>query len=311
MTQENGKKLVVRRALQPAAKIGTREMVVWQDRQGTEIALTVDLVRQVLPKGKYPATDAEILLFLQQARSRRANPFTGDMYLIKYAADAAAQIVVGYHHLIATAKSNPNYAGFSLHYVDGGGKRIADGLEEEKNVIAAVCSVAIKGFEEPVKFVARMKEFRKARPNPDNPWNQMPIVMLGKCAIANAHRLADPNLAGMYLPEEVGQGYIEVAAVEISETPAADTPQEAEPAVLEPPAEEPDKKKRAELMKQLKLEGAKIAWDTKRITRQMAEYFICEIEPEAKNLSDSQLESFLDYMKSFQAKEGFDPFAGQ
>jgi len=53
--------------------------VKWEDRQGTEIALNVPLYREMF-KSKYPTSDAEVLLFLHQARSRRANPFTGDMY---------------------------------------------------------------------------------------------------------------------------------------------------------------------------------------------------------------------------------------
>jgi len=58
--------------------------------------------------------------------------------------------------------------------------------------VAAVCEVMIEGYANPIKFVARMKDFDKKQAQ----WNTMKVTMLGKCAIGNAHRLADPSLAG-------------------------------------------------------------------------------------------------------------------
>ena len=193
----------IRRALQARQAISPKEMVTWVDDGGTEVGLNAGLV-QYLFKSKYPITDREALLFIQQAKARRANPFTGDIYLVKYSASDPAQIVTGYHYFMRKVKENADYRGYSLWYVDKEGKRIADGLETPESVVAAVALVRIAGYEEPVKFVARMKDYNKHQAL----WNNMAVVMLGKCAIGNAHRLADPGLGRLYLPEEVGQGYI-------------------------------------------------------------------------------------------------------
>lgn len=193
----------LRRSLQAAAPVSVKGVVKWHDERGTEIALNVPLARSMF-KSKYPFTDVEMALFIQQCYARRANPYLGDMYPIKYSASDPAAFVTGYHYLMGQVKKSPDYRGFDLHYVDAEGKRIPDGLESAEKVVAAICQVRITGYESPVKFVARMKDFNKGRAQ----WTSMPVLMLGKCAIANAHRLADPGLAGMYLPEEVGQGYV-------------------------------------------------------------------------------------------------------
>ena len=225
-----------RRKLRPLARIGVAEAVTWNDNRGTSISLTVAAVRDILPHGRYPATDAEILLFLHQARSMEANPFMRDLHLIKYAPNDPAAIVTGYHFLMATAKANPAYRGYEQWFVNRDGKRIQDGLADEENVVAAICEVHMAGYDQPVRFVARKKEFNKGQAQ----WLKMPVVMLGKCAIANAHRLADPGLAGMYLAEEFGQSYAvsEDAGGEIIDTTAVPTPEEpAEPATAPAPAE--------------------------------------------------------------------------
>jgi phage recombination protein Bet len=202
-------KLPVRRKLAPIQARPTETQVVqWTDDAGTDVSLSLADVKELF-RGKYPLTDREWLLFLHQCRSKRANPFQGDLYPIKYAADGAVALVTGYHHLMRQAKRSPDYAGFSQWFVNADGKRIPDGLETLENVLAAVCEVYVRGYQEAVRFTARLKEFRKQRPGADNPWNAMPIIMLGKCAIAGAHRLADPGIGRMYLEEEVGQPYVE------------------------------------------------------------------------------------------------------
>jgi len=205
-------KLPVRRTLQPAARVSRADIVKWTDRSGTEIALNVDLARELF-KTKYPLSDAEVMVFLHQARSMGANPFRRDLMPVKYTPQDPVSLIAGYHYLMSEAKRNPRYRPFRLWYVNADGKRIPDGLETEENVVAAVCEVPIEG-EGTYKFVARMKEFNKGVAQ----WKTMPLVMLGKCAIGNAHRLADPGLAGMYLAEELGQGYSPTPTDDITDT---------------------------------------------------------------------------------------------
>ncbi len=194
--------VLVRRVLQPAAKITHDAVVSWVDSQGTEIALTEALVKALF-QGRNPFTPTECLLFLQQARSRRANPFLGQIYLVKYAPDSPASIVTGYPWLMERARDDPDYDNYATWAVDAQGKRIADGLETKETVVAYVCEVYNKS-RRPVKFVARMAEFNKNQAL----WKTQPLVQLEKCAIANAHRRADPaRLAGLYTEAEIGQRY--------------------------------------------------------------------------------------------------------
>lgn len=229
----------VRRTLQQAQKIAVTEPVRWIDRQGTSFEITVALARELF-KSKYPFTDTELLTFLHYGRSMRANLIKRDMHLIKYAQGDPAQIVMGYHFFMAIAKEDPNYDNYDLWCVDAEGKRIKDGLETAENVVAAICEVYQKNKSRPVKFVARMREFNKRQAM----WNVAAPLMLGKCAVGNAHRLADPGrMAGMYLEEEVGQDYVDAEVTEVAqdeaEAPAeADSRPEPEPETSEPGAEE-------------------------------------------------------------------------
>ena len=236
----------ITRKLQPAAPVDNASIVKWEDKQGTEIALNVPLIRQLF-QGSNALTDADCLAFIHQARSRRANPWMGDIFVIKYEPNRPASIQTGYHFFMRVAQENPRYAGFDVWCVNKEGKRIADGLEAEEdargNVVAAVCEIYIRGLDRPIKFVATMREFDKHQAL----WKTMRTNQIKKCALGNAHRHADPNLAGLYLPEEVGQGYVdsEVAVpalplvegtVEAPEAPvAAETP----PATPEPVSEAP------------------------------------------------------------------------
>jgi hypothetical protein len=301
----------MRRSLQPAATIAPGEMVKWLDRQGTELALNVPLVRTLF-KSRNPFTDAEIMVFIQQARAKRANPFVGDLYLVKYAADAPAQMVTGYHYLIQAAKNNPEYAGFETWFVDLQGKRIADGTETTENVVACVCLVHIRGYEQPVKFVARIKEFKKNFPG--TPWAGMPLVMLQKCAVGNAHRLADPGLAGMYLPEEFGQEYVAPpeAAVDVDFTEQPEAPQPAESDTPDAtPSEEPNASpggaedaglptERAPLLNLMEVEHKKIGRPRPEILADWASSV--KRTPEPKGPTDLNVEELQAYVRWLRAQ---------
>jgi len=153
-------KAPVRRSLLPAARIEAGAIVKWQDTHANEIELSVSLARALFPS-QYPLSDEELLLLLHTARSLRANPMLNEIYGVKYAANQRVAIVVGYHYFLQRTQENPRYVGFTAWCVDAEGKRIPDGTEDLKKAVAAICLVRIKGFEEPVKFVARMAEFNK------------------------------------------------------------------------------------------------------------------------------------------------------
>ncbi|MBU3936051.1 MAG: recombinase RecT [Proteobacteria bacterium] len=213
-----------RRVLQPLARIDPDEAVQWADAHDSTIALSVAAAKAVLPTAA-DCSDQEVSYFLHYCAARHTNPFLQDAYLIKYDKTKPASIVTGYHYFMQAVKRDANYKGFELWYVDNEGKRIKDGLETKQTVQAAICEVHVEG-RLPTKAVCRMQEFNKAQAQ----WNMMPVQMLGKCAVGNAHRLADPGLAGMYLPEEMAQEYVDVEAREIEDESATEAPQTESPA---------------------------------------------------------------------------------
>ena len=124
------------------------------------------------------ATPAEIFMFLGTWKAMKLHPFKQEAYLIKYDAKAKAQIVVGYEAYLARAYKNPNYRGFKcLEIIEG------------KDCVGAVCIIYFKDGREPFEWRVSMKEYNKHMAL----WNQMPITMIKKVAISQAHRLAMPT----------------------------------------------------------------------------------------------------------------------
>ena len=203
-------KVPVRRVLQPAAQVDVDKPVEWSDTHDGVVALSVAAAKAVLPNAA-DCSDQEVSYFLHYCAARHMNPFLQDAHLVKYDKSKPASIVTGYHFFMQAASRNSAYKGFKLWFVDEKGERITDGAETKDNVQAAICEVHIEGRLE-TKAVCRMVEFNRRQAQ----WNMMPVQMLGKCALGNAHRLADPGLGGMYLSEEMAQEYVDAEATELT-----------------------------------------------------------------------------------------------
>lgn len=231
MAQGNGS-TPVRRELAIVSPVPT-DVQKWEatiDQREVRISVALVAARYA---GTYPLTKLECWNFIEVCRSQGARPFE-DIHIIKYDAGAPAQPVCAYTFLMARAKRDPYYNNFDLWFVDEKGKRIHEGLEVVGNIVAAVCVVKNKK-RDPIRFVARLKEFNKGQAM----WKVMGVHMLGKCAIAGAHRLADPgNLGGMHIAEEFGGSEEEAAAQVRLAEPILD----AEILEEHPPGEAPGEK---------------------------------------------------------------------
>jgi phage recombination protein Bet len=231
----------VRRKLAPGAAIDKVTEIKWVDKwRETEVALSVNMARQILSLPS-KASDSEVLHFLYRCAGRGLDPIQGDAYCVKYDESKPASFIVGYHVFMRAAQANPGYGGFECWCVNGDGKRVPDGTETRENIAAAICEVHVKD-RLPFKAVCRMVEFNKGMAQ----WKVMPVHMLTKCAIGNAHRLADPGLAGMYLAEEfvsapgveeVIEGEVVEPEMATPETTRAQEPPTATEAAEEAPAE--------------------------------------------------------------------------
>lgn len=207
------------------------EIVKFEDERGQAVQVTAQDVRNVICPG---ATDKEVGMFLELCRLQRLNPWTKEVYLVKYGS-APASMITGKEVFTKRANRNPNFEGMEHGVVVA--RKGAQGVQFERREGAAVypefgeklaggwARVFVRG-KRPVYAELALAEYTTGKSN----WAKMPAVMINKCAQVAALRLAFPEeYQGLYTPEEMGQAG-EYAAQ------AASAPQEAPQRPTEAPA---------------------------------------------------------------------------
>ena len=193
---------------QALAETGTKEMryYVGQGEERTEVALSTSLVRQMwAPK----ASPIECLMFMQLCRTQRLNPFVGEVYIIKYAADQPAAFVVGKATYMRRASEHPMFEGFEAGIIvtrpDANGERVEDYINGERiptgaTLIGGWARAHRKDRKFPLEAEVSLKTFDKAQ----SQWKSMPEVMIRKVALCHCLREAFPEaFAGLYDASEV------------------------------------------------------------------------------------------------------------
>lgn len=180
--------------------------------------LNSGIIRKYLdPQGK--ASDEELAYFIAQAKAQNLNPFTKEIYFIKYG-NQPAQIVVALKAFQKKADSHPEFDGMDsgiIYEKDGEIKR-SDGafLPKDAEILGGWATVYRKDRSHPTKIEVTFSEYdnskiRKEGPvnsygkeNKPNTWDDKPSVMIRKVAIVTALREAFPNeLGGLYEADEL------------------------------------------------------------------------------------------------------------
>lgn len=183
------------------------EIVKFEDERGQAVQVTAQDVQNVICPG---ATAKEVGMFLELCRLQRLNPWTKEVYLIKYG-NAPASMITGKEVFTKRANRNPNFEGMEHGVVVA--HKTPQGLQLERREGAAVypefgevlaggwARVFVKG-KRPVYAELALAEYTTGKGN----WAKMPAVMINKCAQVAALRLAFPEeYQGLYTPEEMGQ----------------------------------------------------------------------------------------------------------
>lgn len=175
-----------------------------------EITITFnDVKRYLCPL----ASDAEIGLFLKICQSEGLNPFKKEVYLIKYAPDQAASIIIATEVFLKVAESCPEYNGLEAGIILKGAKGQLEFREgsfllddEEDTLVGGWAKAYRKDREKPIYAAVNIKEYRKFTKGGrvTRFWDEMPATMIRKVALSHALREAFPNrFAGTYTTAEV------------------------------------------------------------------------------------------------------------
>lgn len=165
------------------------ELVIQKENQSVpEVQLNTDDVKKYIAPD---ATDKELYLFMNIARSYGLNPFKREIHFAKYG-NSPGQIIVGYETYIKRAERTGLLDGWSVWF------------EKDQVGEKAVIEIHRKDRNKPFKWEVYRQEFDKKQ----STWKTMPYFMLKKVAISQGFRLAFPeDLGGMpYTPDEINAG---------------------------------------------------------------------------------------------------------
>jgi phage recombination protein Bet len=170
----------------------------------------VDLIKRTIAPS---ASNDELQLFLQAAKSRGLDPFKRQIYLVPRKAKVNGQWVekqspecsIDGYRLIA--ERTGKYAGQLGPQWCGEDAEWKDVWLDKKPPRAARVGVLRADFKGAMWGIARWDSYCPIyNGQPSAMWKKMPDLMLAKCAEANGLRRAFPEeLAGIYTSEEMGQ----------------------------------------------------------------------------------------------------------
>lgn len=167
---------------------------------------------------KRQASSQELQMLLAIVKNRNLNPFTKEVYFIKYG-NNPAQIVVSKDAFMKRAEQNPNYDNFEsgIVYEDKDGElKNKEGviLPKGAKLIGGWCKVYRKDRSRPVYREVELSAYSTGK----NWWQKAPGQMIEKVAIVAAVRDSfSEDVGGLYTTEEMEQA-----------TPIDITPQETQ-----------------------------------------------------------------------------------
>jgi len=196
----------------------TETAVALAEAEERRITITFnDVKKYICPD----ASDAEIGLFLKVCSSEQLNPFRRECFLVKYAKDQPAAIIISTEAFLKAAENCPEYDGAEAGIIlrDTAGKlEFREGSflldEEGKNLVGGWAKVYRKDRQRPVYAAVNIKECIKytRTGKPTRFWEDMPATMVRKVALSRALREAFPNRFGGTLTtaefEEIPEGQL-------------------------------------------------------------------------------------------------------
>lgn len=168
--------------------------------------------------------DKELSFVMALCAAQKLNPFTKDVYIVKYGS-SPAQIVTSKEVFTKRAQANPKFEGFQagLTFLTQDGQIIQrEGSMPIPgwSILGAWCKVYINGYREPMYDEVALAEYSTGKSN----WAKMPGTMIRKVAICHALRESFPDdFQGLYGAEEMGADKITEQEYEEVKTAPVDT----------------------------------------------------------------------------------------
>lgn len=178
------------------------EIVKFESENGQLVQFGAEDVKQRLCPN---IEDKELALVMALCQQQRLNPFTKDVYIIKYGNNPAS-IVTSKEVFTKRANANPKYEGFEagITFIDGQGnvrQREGSAVYKAANetLVGGWCRVYVAG-RKPFYDEVTMEEYSTGKSG----WAKMPATMIRKVALVHCLREAFPeDFQGLYSQEEM------------------------------------------------------------------------------------------------------------
>ena len=165
---------------------------------------------------QHKASPQELQALLAIVKGRNLNPFTREVYFIKYGS-APAQIVVSKEAIMKRAEENPNFDGFEAGIVietkDGAIERLTGTIAPKSAKLrGGWCKVYRKDRSHAIEADADFVYYNTGK----NLWAKMPALMIRKVAIVSAFREAfSESVGGLYTADEMQQSSAQETRAEV------------------------------------------------------------------------------------------------
>ena len=194
------------------AKEQEKGLVTYKARDGQDIQLTMDVIKNYLVTGnKNLITAQEMMFFMGIAKARGLNPFTRDCYLIKYSANENAAIITSIDFYRSRARAQKDCNGWERGIITRdkttGELRYSKGLVlDTEEVVGGWFKAQPAGWTVPFELEINLREFQKKTKegNVTKFW-QNPALMISKCVESQGLRILWPDeFRGTITSEEAG-----------------------------------------------------------------------------------------------------------
>lgn len=194
------------------------DLVKYTDEKGQLVQFTADDVKaRICPN----ITDSELALVMGLCQAQNLNPFTRDVYIIKYGT-APASIVTGKEVFTKRANAQKNYQGFEagVTFINSKGEvcqRQGSAIYKAANetLVGGWCRVFVDG-RKPFYDEVTLDEYSTWKSG----WAKMPATMIRKVALVHCLREAFPDdFQGLYCSEEMGKAGEQAAQLEEDPAP--------------------------------------------------------------------------------------------
>lgn len=162
-----------------------------------------NITKETIKKYLCPmASDQELMMGLQIAKTYKLNPLKREVYFVKYKADQPMQVLTGYEVYLKRAERSGKYNGLEI---------TSEGSIKDGSLKAKV-KVFRKDWDNPLvheayysEYVQMKKDFKTGEESPNKFWASKPVTMIKKVAVSQAFRMAFPDeFDGMpYTTDEV------------------------------------------------------------------------------------------------------------